>query len=311
MGKLSQEQLKAFKTNNKLSKVQEKELLTIYQSSLKEIRNDMFKMSDKADWTLNDMLKYNRLDKLEGEVLLEIKKISLGTYKNMLKTNKAIVKNTYNESWFGYEKETGARLDFDKLDSETVNKVVLNPYPGVTLRDLIKDLTASQIKQLKIILGSGLTQGSTITEIANKLKEMLEINYVRAVRIARTESGRASEKAQLDLTSQAEDMGIKIRKVWAAVLDNRTRDSHANMDGVKADDDGLFNVNGVIMSAPKVVVSDPLGNAAGEVINCRCEYLEEIEDYGTGVESRRDNEYNEQIDNMTYKEWEWFRSSGT
>ena len=307
MGKLSQEQLKAYQKNNKLLKSQEKELLTIYQSSLKEIRNDMFKMSDRADWTLNDMLKYNRLTTLEKEVLIEIKKINEALYKSMVNTNKQVVKNTYNQSWYGYEKETSINIDFDKIDAATIEAIVKNPYPNVKLKDLIKDLSASQVKQLKIILGSGLTQGKSITKIAQELKGMLEINYTRALRIARTESARASSKAHLKLTQQAEDMGIKIVKVWHAVLDNRTRDSHAEMDGKRADEDGLFDVNGVIMSAPQVVVSDPEGNLAAETINCRCDYLEEVDDIGTGVKERWDNEYSEMIDDMTYEEWVEYR----
>lgn len=308
MGKLSQEQLKISKLNSKLLKSQEKELLLIYQRSLKNIRNEMFKMSDKADFTLNDLLKYNRLDKLEAQVLQEIKNISLATYKNISSTNKELIKRTFYQGWQGYEKETGAKISFDRFSAEQIKAIVQNPYPKVSLKDLIKDLTASEIKNLKIILGSGLSMGKSVSKIAVELKDMLEINYNRALKIARTEAGRANSKAQLELTSQAEEMGFKIRKVWNAVLDNRTRDSHAAMDGVKADDDGLFNVNGVIMSAPQQVVSDPDGNSASEVINCRCNYLEELEEYGTGVEERYDNEYAERIDNMTYEEWWDFRN---
>jgi hypothetical protein len=79
------------------------------------------------------------------------------------------------------------------------------------------------------------------------------------------------------------------------------------MDGKRADEDGLFDVNGVIMSAPQVVVSDPQGNSAAETINCRCDYLEEVDDIGTGVKERWDNEYAERIDNMTYEEWVEYR----
>jgi hypothetical protein len=57
-------------------------------------------------------------------------------------------------------------------------------------------------------------------------------------------------------------MGIELQKQWMATLDSRTRDSHRELDGEKADIDGRFS-NG--LSYPE----DPTGPAS-EVWNCRC-----------------------------------------
>ena len=61
---------------------------------------------------------------------------------------------------------------------------------------------------------------------------------------------------------RASGMGIELQKQWMAALDSRTRDSHRELDGEKADIDGRFS-NG--LSYP----GDPTGPAS-EVWNCRC-----------------------------------------
>jgi hypothetical protein len=43
----------------------------------------------------------------------------------------------------------------------------------------------------------------------------------------------AENKARLDGMYRAEDMGNSITKIWMATLDNRTRDSHAKLDGAE------------------------------------------------------------------------------
>lgn len=88
----------------------------------------------------------------------------------------------------------------------------------------------------------------------------------RAATIARTEthgaamfaSKRTAQKIQVDL-------GIELMKKWNAVEDERTRFSHAAVDGKTILLDQEFNVGGYKMDRP----GDPRGGA-GNVINCRC-----------------------------------------
>lgn len=72
----------------------------------------------------------------------------------------------------------------------------------------------------------------------------------------------AENKARLDGMYWAEYLGNKMKKVWIATLDNRTRHSHASLDGKEIPLDGIFD-NGC--SRPR----DPNGTPA-EICNCRC-----------------------------------------
>ena len=119
----------------------------------------------------------------------------------------------------------------------------------------------------------------------------------------------AENKARLDGMYRAEDMGNSITKIWIATLDNRTRHSHAMLDGVEIPLDSIFD-NGCIR--PR----DPNGRPE-EICNCRCSLK-----YGVGKSrgntrsSRKGdvsgsykksssfkNTKSEEIANMSYEEW--------
>jgi uncharacterized protein with gpF-like domain len=89
-------------------------------------------------------------------------------------------------------------------------------------------------------------------------------------------------------------MGIKMKQVWMATLDSRTRDSHAMMDGEKRDPGKKFS-NGCRYPG------DPEG-APGEIYNCRCTLVAEVEGsdaYDPSDLSVRANK----LKGMTYEEW--------
>ena len=125
----------------------------------------------------------------------------------------------------------------------------------------------------------------------------------------------AENKARLDGMYRAEDMGNEMTKVWIATLDNRTRDSHAMLDGASVPLDDVFD-NG--LERPR----DPNGDPA-EICNCRCSLK-----YGVGQttgktrsarygdvsgsykksSSFKDTQ-SEEIANMSYGEWMKWRKT--
>jgi hypothetical protein len=298
MGKLRDNQEKAFNQAEKTIDNYEKQLLKIYQSSLKEIRNEIMKLDEKITWSLNELKKYDRLKKLEASIDNEAVNLNREIVKTITKTNKDIVKNTYNRSWYGYEKQAQVSLRFNRLNPDLVKNIVTEPYPGVKLSELIKDMNATMLKNLRLQVGIGLSLGESSTQISKRLKNVLGITYKRAVTIARTEGLRASSKAQLGASEQAKDLGIKTTKVWLATLDSRTRSTHRAEDKKKADKNGIFHLNsGASGPAPRMT------GVAGEDINCRCTYYEEIEDFPDEITKRRDNESKELIEDLSYDEW--------
>ncbi len=104
----------------------------------------------------------------------------------------------------------------------------------------------------------------------------------RAENIARTEALTSLHEAQKQAILQAIAGGLDandVRKTWRATRDDRTRDSHAAMDGETVGIDELFvSGDGNLLAYP----GDP--NAPPEeTINCRC-WLEQRVDFLANIE---------------------------
>ena len=121
------------------------------------------------------------------------------------------------------------------------------------------------------ILEMGVQDGWSIQQMAKQLRESLggdAYARTRANNIARTESGNSLNAARRGVMDQLqEDLGdrIPMRPMWLSVLGNTTRDTHAALDGVPADDNGFWNLGGYKIPWP-AHYSLP----AGERCNCRC-----------------------------------------
>lgn len=123
----------------------------------------------------------------------------------------------------------------------------------------LKKLIASDVSR-------GISTGMTFKQIAGQLKAKTNIGYNNAVRIARTEGHRIQCQSAMDACHKAKEIGADVVKQWDSTLDDRTRESHAKVDGEIRELDEKFS-NGLMFPG------DPSGGAA-EVINCRCALLQ-------------------------------------
>lgn len=101
--------------------------------------------------------------------------------------------------------------------------------------------------------------------VADALREEFGFDGTRALLIARTETTSAAGGAALDGFRE----GGAPFKGWLAVQDDRTRESHQEVDGEVVDIDEAFS-NGLDYPG------DPKGDAE-EVCNCRCTVVPEFE----------------------------------
>ena len=86
-------------------------------------------------------------------------------------------------------------------------------------------------------------------------------------------------------------MGISLKQEWVAALDNRTRHSHRQLDGEKAEVGGTFS-NGCRFPG------DPQGRYA-EICNCRCTLVAAVEGFETDDAKRA----SKLPKGLTYEEW--------
>lgn len=125
---------------------------------------------------------------------------------------------------------------------------------GVNVKKLKKSITQE--------ISRGIASSLPYSDIARNISSVSSAPLSRAKTIARTEGHRIQQTSARDAQYAAKKKGADVLKQWDAVLDGRTRDSHARVDGEIRELDEKFS-NGLMFPG------DPSGVAA-EVVNCRC-----------------------------------------
>ncbi len=222
---------------------------------------------------------------------------------------------SFNRNYAAYTiEQVAGNVGFDLWDEQTVKRLMveqpdLMPYypPKRALKRGI-DLEYGK-KQITKSVTSSILQGKSIKHMANDLqKRITTMSRDSAIRTARTAVTGAQNAGRMDSYAAAEKMGIKLKKEWLATLDNRTRHSHAMLDGQKVDPDKPFKVDGYEIMFPGDT------SAPGYLVyNCRCTMVAAVDGIDTSDAMRRarDPETGESIliKNMTYQEWQSWKAS--
>lgn len=187
---------------------------------------------------------------------------------------------------------SGLDLAFSLVDAPTVQHMLTagEALFHVPALDVAKDvawnrrLMASQLTQ-------GVLLGESIPKMARRVQSVTGSNMATATRTARTAVTGAENAGRVSSYERAKGMGIKLKQEWVAALDNRTRHSHRQLDGEKAEVGGTFS-NGCRFPG------DPQGRYA-EICNCRCTLVAAVEGFETDDAKRA----SKLPKGMTYEEW--------
>ena len=189
-------------------------------------------------------------------------------------------------------KASGLDLAFSLVDAPTVQHMLTagEALFHVPALDVAKDvawnrrLMASQLTQ-------GVLLGESIPKMARRVQSVTGSNMATATRTARTAVTGAENAGRVSSYRVAKGMGISLKQEWVAALDNRTRHSHRQLDGEKAEVGGTFS-NGCRFPG------DPQGRYA-EICNCRCTLVASVEGFETDDAKRA----SKLPKGMTYEEW--------
>lgn len=202
-----------------------------------------------------------------------------------------------NHNYGTYEAETGSGMDttYTMYDKFTVKRLLQEgelqlpkPSPKVA-----KDKRWNR-QHIQSAVLQGILTGEPMGDIAQRLLSVAKMTESAAIRNARTAVTGAENAGRIDSYIRAQNMGIKMKQVWMATLDSRTRDSHAMMDGEKVDPGKEFS-NGCRYPG------DPEG-APGEIYNCRCTLVAEVEGADPYNPNLRPSEYLKE-EGLTYEQW--------
>ncbi len=149
--------------------------------------------------------------------------------------------------------------------SELVEQLVRHEAP---LRArMIAQTNANVIAE---VLAQGARGGWGEAKVARELLRVLggDMARHRALTIARTEIGSASNQATMALARDRVAAGADVEKVWLTIQDGRERQTHHDANGQARDLDEPFDVGGAELMQP----GDPSAPLK-EIINCRCALL--------------------------------------
>lgn len=195
-----------------------------------------------------------------------------------------------NTSYTLYDRDTVSKLLKDRP------KLLPDPTKGSKTQQALKSKQIQKWSKAKMTsaVAQGVLQGEAIPKIASRLRNVTDMSYRASIRNARTMLTSCENLGRQASFERAQDMGIEMEKQWLATLDDRTRDSHALMDGERVPLDENFS-NGLEYPA------DPSGEPE-EIYNCRCTMVTAIKGFEKAL-TDFDLSENEKLGDMTYEEW--------
>lgn len=264
---------------------------------------------DYKQWRLVQIARGKRFVALRDRVAERMTKANETTVAYVNDATPGIYSLNRNYAAYTIEQVAGD-VGFDLWDEQTVKRLIVEQpdlmpyYPPERAVNRGIDLAWGK-RQITATVTSGILQGKSIKGLADNLQKRIPtMNRDSAIRMARTAVTGAQNAGRMDSYTAAGKMGIKLQKEWLATLDNRTRHSHAMLDGEKIDNKKKFS-NGCMFPG------DPKGPPS-EIYNCRCTLIASVEGVDTSDAERwaRDPYTGKRtlIRDMSYQEWTKWRS---
>jgi hypothetical protein len=245
---------------------------TEYASLKKELKASLSTIFEKyadADGRVNyaELSKYGRLDKFRDEV-----KSVTSRYQTRIDNKiRGTSVDMYTKGYQGEMLKVKAIAPDVKLQTippiQFTTAAVQNDLSGMVLNERLREHRADIIRRINVDLTQGIHRGDTYGTMAKSISEVLEKDFVKSTRIARTEGHRVYEQARNDAVKRvSEKTKHKMMKRWVSSKDERVRDSHIEMDGqeVPVDEDFVNPVTGGKGPHPGAM------GTAEDDINCRC-----------------------------------------
>ena len=273
----------------------EKQVAAVMREALDKIRVDMAKIYDKyaVDGILTkaQMTQYNRLASLEKSVIATMKE----SEKKAIKIIDKMRPEEYGEAFFrtawAIDNNTSVELTFGALNKKAITANLDNVF-YTNAKSVILSSNAAQFSNA---INQGLALGQSYTDMMRDLKKAVNLKNLQIMRVLRTELHTAQEAGTAQGYREAIDQGIDGKVVWISTLDDRTRDTHQQMDGVYKDDDGMFR--GAVGETPYPGWE---GLPASERINCRCSERFELAGLEPTIRRSKDDGL---LPYQTYDDW--------
>ena len=325
-------------TDEKLEEM-EKRLSAIYSRAGKTVQKKMADYAKSIDEKSSELLQAYKDAETEGEKR-KAKRAYIRFYRKVVKSKEfvslsaAVADDLYKANVeasayinsqtpsiyalnYNYINAEMAK-DIDGFTPQEITEAEAEKYSGYTKQtvDRKKDTDWNKDNLKKSVLAGSLLLLGADAIMKRSANSTVEKNRNSASMHNSGMGTDAENKARLDGMYWAEYLGNRMHKEWIATLDNRTRHSHAMLDGVSIPLNEIFD-NGC--SRPR----DPNGRPE-EICNCRCslEYVRIGGEHGRTRSARqgtvtgsykKDSSFNGtksiEVPNMSYREFMKWRET--
>jgi SPP1 gp7 family putative phage head morphogenesis protein len=233
-----------YSINNNISYVEAQKLLSKseldkFKDSLDEYIKEAKLFSSDPEYlkkleNMSIRARVRRIEALKLNIQHEVEKL---TSKHDSNTG-ALLGNIYEDNYYRsiWTVQTGVNfgLSFDKLNIESIEKVVKTPWLEQNYSDRIYNDKVKLIKTLETELTQSFITGKSGQDTAKRLYKRLDISYNNAIRLVRTESNHISNESFADGL-----IGSKIvsKYEYLATLDKYTSHICQDLDGL------IFNLS--------------------------------------------------------------------
>jgi len=238
------------------------------------------KLSDVLQAAMDNTIQQLRTEKYPRRLGPEFHKAITQTLVNMWQKT-AYETADYMQEYFAH----GFKSLTTKAAREEIKQRVLSEYIDRYGARQAAQIIRTTEKQVRDMTNGGLARGQSIDlvfrEITNKIPALAD---QRADVISQTEIHATNQFVSQAMAARS---GLRLRKMWDAVNDERTRDfgelgrisqfNHRVMNGSTIPVDQQFAVPTITGSVERLLFpGDPKGSA-GNIINCRCNqvYIED------------------------------------
>ena len=271
----------------------ERQILKEYRAFLKELRSKLSeayaRYGSKGDGavalTIEEMQKYGRFDKLEKAIGGDLMSLGRGIGKGVRASKSQSFQTSYYNAGYGLETGLGIGNTINVLNTEAIQAAITNPLDQIKWMESVTDTANRYRRAIRSSLVETFTQGKSFAEAARDLKDKTEKSLNQSARIIRTESTKAksigNNAAYDNVVKSADRLGVKLEKVWDAMLDGRVRGpAHSGLDGEPSDEDGYWTYVGTSTKTK----GPGLSGVAKQDINCRCTTYAKVDELDGDVE---------------------------
>lgn len=263
-------------TIDRLSNTKEKAIVKNYATILRDIRTILSeiyaKYADKNSiLTYSELLKYNRMKKFEEELINVLNGLAKENSKLIRAGLRMIYKTSFDDTKAIIEERTGKTIR-GVIRDDIIQNSLMNPISGLTLNERLQKNRNTVVYDIRQRITQGLVKGESYKQMADRVKEGLENDTSKALRVVRTEAHRVMEDSKYQSLTNANNQGVKMTKTWLSSQDEKVRSSHKKLNNKTIPFEEEFkSPNGGKGKAP-----GQMGNAADD-INCRCIFVVNVE----------------------------------